>query len=123
MLSCFIASLTCRTSQNNDLSNYLYIFVIFVTNINNTLCPKRTCCRYSNIIIPRKAKAGTKPETEVITISTNFSFVSYDTDEGILNVSFLDLDFWLEYLTFLRILRYILCLIILNIAAVTNNCF
>ena len=68
------------------------------------------------------AKAGAKSETEIITISTNFSFVSYDTDEGIFNVSLLDLDFCLEYLTFFRVLRYILCLIVLNIAAVTNNC-
>ena len=65
---------------------------------------------------------GAKSETEVITISTNFSFVSYDTNEGIFNVSFLDLDFCLEYLTFFRFLRYILCLIVSNIAAVMNNC-
>ena len=63
-----------------------------------------------------------KSETEIITISTNFSFVSYDTNEGIFNVSFLDLDFCFEYLTFFRVLRYILCLNVLNIAAVTNNC-
>ena len=49
---------------------------------------------------PRIAKAGAKSETEIITISTNFSFVSYDTVEGIFNVSLLDLDFCLEYLTF-----------------------
>ena len=65
---------------------------------------------------------GVKSETEIITISTNFSFLSYDTNEGTFNVSFLDLDFCLEYLTFFRVLRYILCLIVLNIAAVTNNC-
>ena len=65
---------------------------------------------------------GAKSETEIITISSNFRFVSYDTDEGIFNVSFLGLDFCLEYLTFFRVLRYILCLIVLNIAAVTNNC-
>ena len=53
-------------------------------------------------MIQRIAKAGAKPETEIITISTNFSFVSYDTDEGIFNVSLLDLDFCLEYLTFLE---------------------
>ena len=68
------------------------------------------------------AKAGAKSETEIITISTNFSFVSYDTDKGIFNVSLLDLDFFLKYFTFFRVLRYILCLIVLNIAAVTNNC-
>ena len=66
--------------------------------------------------------AGAKSETEIITVSTNFSFVSYDTDEGIFNVSLLDLDFCFEYLIFLEVLRYILCLIALNIAAVTNNC-
>ena len=66
--------------------------------------------------------AGAKSETEIITISTNFSFVSYDTDEGIFNVSLLDLDFCLEYLIFLEVLRYILRRIVLNIAAVTNNC-
>ena len=49
---------------------------------------------------PRIAKAGATSETEIITISTNFSFVSQDTDEGIFNVSLLDLDFCLEYLTF-----------------------
>ena len=65
--------------------------------------------------------AGAKSETEIITISTDFSFVLYDTNEGILNVSLLDLDFCLEYLIFFRVLRYILCLIVLNIAAVTNN--
>ena len=48
------------------------------------------------------AKEGAKSETEIITISTNFSFVSYDNDEGIFNVSLLDLDFCLEYLTFLE---------------------
>ena len=53
------------------------------------------------------AKAGAKSETEIITISTNFSFVSYDTDEGIFNVTLLDLDICLEYLTFFRVLRYI----------------
>ena len=41
------------------------------------------------------AKADAKSETEIITISTNFSFVSFDTDEGIFNVSLLDLDFLL----------------------------
>ena len=55
-------------------------------------------------------------------ISSKFTFVSYDTDEGIFNVSRLDLDFCLEYLTFFIVLRYILCLIVLNIAAVMNNC-
>ena len=65
---------------------------------------------------------GAKSETEIITISTNFSLVSYDTDEGIFHVSLHDLDFCLEYLTIFRVLRYILCFIVLNIAAVTNNC-
>ena len=55
-------------------------------------------------------------------ISTNLSFVSYDNDEGFFNVSLLDLDFCLEYLTFCIVLRYMLCLIDVNIAAVTNNC-
>ena len=69
------------------------------------------------------AKAGAKSETEIITISTNLSFVSYDANEGIFNVSLLNLDFCLEYLTFFRVLRYImLCLIVLNIAAVMNIC-
>ena len=67
-------------------------------------------------------KAGAKSETEIITISTNFSFVSYDTDESNINVSLLDLDFCLEYLTFFRVLSCILCLIVLNIAALMNNC-
>ena len=96
--------------------------MIYVTNINNTFFPKRTRCRYYNIITSRIAKAGAQSETEIITISTNFSFVSYDTDGGIFNVSRLDLDFCLEYLPFFRLLRYSLCLIVLNIAAVTNNC-
>ena len=55
--------------------------------------------------------AGAKSETEIITISTNLSFVSYDTDEGIFNVSLLDLDFCLEYLTLFRVLRYICVLL------------
>ena len=59
------------------------------------------------------------PATE---ISIRRSFVSYDTDGGIFNVSLLDLDFFLKYLTFFRVLRYILYFIVLNIAAVTNNC-
>ena len=59
------------------------------------------------------------PATE---ISIKRSLVSYDTDEGIFIVSLLDLDFFLKYLTFFRVLRYILYLIVLNIAAVTNNC-
>ena len=58
----------------------------------------------------------------MITISTNFGFVLYDADEGILNVSLFDLDFFLEYLTLFRVLRYILCLIVLNMAVVTDNC-
>ena len=71
---------------------------------------------------PRIAKVDAKSETEIITISTNFSFVSYDSDEGIFNASLLGVDFCLEYLTFFRVLRYILCLSVLNIAAVVNNC-
>ena len=47
---------------------------------------------------------GAKSETEVIMISTNVHFVSYDNYEGILNVSLLDLDFCLEYLTVFRVL-------------------
>ena len=35
--------------------------------------------RSSRIITPRIAKAGAKSETEIIMISSNFSFVSYDT--------------------------------------------
>ena len=66
--------------------------------------------------------AGAKSETEIITISTNFRFVSYDTDEDIFNVSLLDLGSCLEYLTFFRVLGFSKCLIVLNIAAVTNNC-
>ena len=38
---------------------------------------------------------GAKSETEIIMISTNFSFASYDTDEGIFNLSLSDLDFLL----------------------------
>ena len=68
------------------------------------------------------AKAGAKSDTEIITISTNFSFVSYDIYEGIFKVSLLDFDFCLEYLTLFRVLRYILCLIVLNIVVVTTNC-
>ena len=49
---------------------------------------------------PRIAKADAKSEKEIITISTNFSFGSYDRDEGIFNVSRLDLDFCLENHTF-----------------------
>ena len=52
-------------------------------------------------------------------ISTNFSFVSYDPDEGIFNVSLLDLDFCSEYRTFFRVF---VPFIVLNIAAVTNKC-
>ena len=70
---------------------------------------------------PRIVKAGAKSDTEIITISTNFSLISYDTDEGIFNFSLLDLDFCFEYLTLFRVLRYILCLIVLTIAVVTNN--
>ena len=65
---------------------------------------------------------GAKSETEIITISTNFSFVSYATNEGIFKVSLLDLECCLEYLTFFRALRYILCLIDLNIASVAYTC-
>ena len=68
------------------------------------------------------AKADAKLETEIITISTNFSFISYDADESNINVSLLDLDFCLEYLTCFKNLRCILCLIVLNVAALTNNC-
>ena len=96
---------------------------MYVTNINNTLfSSKRTLCRYYNIITPSKANTGAKSETEISTISTNFSFVSYDNDEGIFNVSFLDLDFCLEYLTVFRVLSYIVCLIVLHKAAVMNSC-
>ena len=34
----FIASQNCRTGQNNDRSNVLYIFVKNVTNISTILC-------------------------------------------------------------------------------------
>ena len=51
---------------------------------------------------PRIAKAGAKSETEIITISTNFSFVSYDNDVSNFNVSLLDLDFCLDILQFLE---------------------
>ena len=68
------------------------------------------------------AKADAKLETQIITISTNFSFISYDADESNINVSLLDLDFCLEYLTCFKVLRCILCLIVLNVAALTNNC-
>ena len=57
-----------------------------------------------------------------IHFSTNFRFVSYDTNEGIFYVSLLDFDVGLEYFTFFRVLRYILCLTVLHIAAVPNNC-
>ena len=68
------------------------------------------------------AKAYAKSETEIITISTNFSFISYDNDEGIFNISLLDLDSCLKYLKCFRVLRYILCLIVSNIVAVANIC-
>ena len=58
----------------------------------------------------------------MITISTNFSFVSYDNDEGTFNVYLLDLDFWFKYLTVFSVSSYILCLIVLNIAVVINSC-
>ena len=77
----------------------IFIF-IYIYTINNALFQNQTRCRHLNIITPKITKAGAKSETEIITISTNFSFVSYDTDEGIFNVSLLDLDFCLEYLTF-----------------------
>ena len=47
---------------------------------------------------------GAKSETEIITISTIFRLFSYDNDEGIFNVSLLDLDFCLDYLTVFRFL-------------------
>ena len=65
---------------------------------------------------------GAKSETEIITSSTNFSFVSYDTDECIFNVHFLIWTSARNILHFFRGLRCILYLIVLNIAAVTNNC-
>ena len=40
-----------------------------------------------------------KSEVEIITISTDFYFLLYDKDEGICNVTLLDLDFCLEYTT------------------------
>ena len=55
-------------------------------------------------------------------ISTNFSFVLYDNEEGIFNVSLLDLDVWLKYITVFSALIYLLCLIVLNIAVVINSC-
>ena len=56
---------------------------MYVTNINNTrFSPKRTRCRYLNIITTVIAKAGAKSETEIIALSTNFSFVSYDNHMG-----------------------------------------
>ena len=55
-------------------------------------------------------------------ISTNFSFVIYDNDEGVFNVSLLDLDVWLENITVFSALTYLLCLIVLTIAVVINSC-
>ena len=105
MLPYSIASQMCRSWQNNDCGNDLYIFVMYVTNINNTIfSPKRTRCRNLNMITQRIAKDGAKSETEIIRISTNLSFVSYNNDEGIFHVSLLDLDFCLEYLTVYKVL-------------------
>ena len=119
MLSCFIASPNCRTRQHNDKSNVLYSLVLYVTYINNIhFSPKWTCCKYLYIITPGIVKFGAKSETEIIMISTNFSFVSYDNDEIIFNVSLLGLDFCLEYITVFRVLNYILCLI----AVVIDRC-
>ena len=64
----------------------VFLFLIYVTNINNIVfSPKRTHCRYEIIITTRICKMGVKSETKIITISTNFSFVLYDNDEGIFN--------------------------------------
>ena len=41
----------------------------------------------------------------MIAISTNFSCISYDNDEGIFNVSLLDLDLCSEYLTVLSVFK------------------
>ena len=62
---------------------------------------------------------GAKSEKEIITISIYFRFVSYDNDWGILNVSLLELDFCLKYLT---VFRLVLCLNVLNVAFVINSC-
>ena len=62
---------------------------------------------------------GAKSEAEIITISTNFSFVSYDTDDSIFNVSLLDLDFCLNIFHFSEFKVYFVCLVVYNIAAVT----
>ena len=42
-----------------------------------------------NIITTMIGKVGVKSETEIIMISINFRFVSYDKDEGILIIHFL----------------------------------
>ena len=68
-------------------------------------------------------KVVAKSEIGIITISKSFSFVSYDNDVGIFNVSLLSLDFCLEYLKVFRVTSYILCIIVLNIAVVINICF
>ena len=45
---------------------------------------------------------GARCETEIITISTNFSLVAYDKNEYIFNVLLLDLDFCLNILQILE---------------------
>ena len=72
------------------------MFLIYVTNINTILFSQKRTIRIG--------KMGAKSETEIITISTNFRFVSYDNDEGIFNVSLLYFDFCLEYLTVFSVL-------------------
>ena len=54
---------------------------------------------------------GAKSQAEIITLSANFHFVSYENDEGIFNFSLLDLEFCLVYLTvFFSVLSKFLCI-------------
>ena len=62
-----------------------------------------------------------KCETEIISISTNFSFFSYDKDGCIFNISLLILAFCLELLAVLRVISKPLCLVAMNIAVVINS--
>ena len=111
----------CRTRQHNDLSNDLYIFVVYVTNINNILFPKRSAVD-TKIVYLRIANAGAESETEIITLFPQNSVLFHMTPMKVsLMLHFL---IWTSAWHVLHFLEFqiFLCFIVLNIAAEANNC-
>ena len=73
---------------------FIYLLYTLPTNVILSFHQNGHQCKYLNIITTSKGKVGAKSKTEIISIFTNFSFVSYDNDKGIFTVSLFDFLIW-----------------------------